>query len=416
MENVLSNSLDNVNENPNNNNIELNNIDIKKDVESQESKNNFLKNKRHSKFNKNFKTYKSLTHININSNFIFDFKQPQKYFSNLHNKNLLKLNINEYTFLNNKKNDLLKNFNNEDEKNNWIELPIELADSINKYFKISYKKSNIELFVEKKLEENKAREKISCRKLSKAYFQETGNKISKTYINNLLRNKFKLSYLKTTIKNTKINDNIGKIGSFCFIKLITKCMILGFTILFLDESSILSSNNNYRCWRGSTEDIFFKMGTKKRKNLLLVVSHNEVIHFKITNDNTNEQNFLIFMEELEEILSKKNKEKFVIVMDNLSVHKTKGIINFYKKHHLNIIFNCPYRSNFNAVELAFRIIKIKLYNNLYENIEEVALEVDKILKDKNLEKSLSKNFLDTIQEYLKFYYENNNINLNSFNI
>ena len=51
-------------------------------------------------------------------------------------------------------------------------------------------------------------------------------------------------------------------------------------------------------------------------------------------------------------------------MDNLSVHRTKKLMEFYKDKKLNIIFKCIYRSNFNAIELAFRIIKFTLYNKL----------------------------------------------------
>lgn len=58
-------------------------------------------------------------------------------------------------------------------------------------------------------------------------------------------------------------------------------MILGFRILFLDETSILSTNNNYRGWRKKSEELYFNIGPKRRENLLLIVSDEEVIHYKI---------------------------------------------------------------------------------------------------------------------------------------
>ena len=189
----------------------------------------------------------------------------------------------------------------------------------------------------------------------------------------------------------------------------------GFKILFLDESSILSSNNNFRAWRGKNEELYFNIGTKKRKNLLLIISNEEVIHYKITDKNTDEKNFLKFMEEVAEILDKKENEKFVIVMDNLASHRTKNLINFYKERKINIIFNCVYRSNFNAIELAFRNIKFYLYKNLYEKIEDAIKDINNILNDKKFRLTLSNNLYETLNKYIEFFDENKYMNLNNLN-
>lgn len=50
------------------------------------------------------------------------------------------------------------------------------------------KKNKIEIFIEEKIKKNKSCDKISCRKLAKLYSEETGEKISKTYLNNLMKN------------------------------------------------------------------------------------------------------------------------------------------------------------------------------------------------------------------------------------
>lgn len=92
--------------------------------------------------------------------------------------------------------------------------------------------------------------------MSHLYFEDIGKSISKTYINNLLKNNLGLSYLKSNVKTTKINSNSGIIASFYFIKSIVKCLKSGFGLLFLDESSKISTNNNYRTLRDTREDIF----------------------------------------------------------------------------------------------------------------------------------------------------------------
>ena len=68
------------------------------------------------------------------------------------------------------------------------------------------KKDKVKKFIEKKLNENKSRNNISCRELANSFTEETGEKISKTYIHNLLKSNFKLSYLKTTIKTVKLKS------------------------------------------------------------------------------------------------------------------------------------------------------------------------------------------------------------------
>lgn len=374
--------------------------------------------KSHKRINK--KSPKYISHITIDSVFIFDFKNPDKYFHNIKDKNLIKFNKNEYLFLKQKIIDLknLKSQANETNNENkiYIELDSFQINQINNFFNIKPKENDVIKFVRNKLNQNIQIEKLSCRKLARMYLNETGKTISKTYINNILKNKLNLSYLKTCIKTTKVNSDVGIFSSFLFIKSIVKCLKLGFKILFLDESSIMSQNNNYRTWRSSTDNIYFNMGTRTKKNLILVVSDNEVIYFKITDENTNEKNFLSFMKELEEIISKSIKDKYVIVMDNLSCHRTKNLLNYYKDRKINVIFNSPYMSNFNAVEFAFGAIKIKLYNNLYESMEATIKDVENILKDENIKFTLLHNFIETLGNYLDFYEINKEKNLNNLEL
>lgn len=122
------------------------------------------------------------------------------------------------------------------------------------------------------------------------------------------------------------------------------------------------------------------------------------------------------MEEVYTILSKRNDQKFVILMDNLSVHRTKKLMEFYKDKKLNIIFNCVYRSNFNAIELAFPRIKFTLYNKLYKNMESTIEDVKSILDDPKIKNALLYNFKETINQYINFFEKNEHLNLNNLNV
>ena len=112
-----------------------------------------------------------------------------------------------------------------------------------------------------------------------------------------MRNRLGLHYVKTCIKNKRLDSKESKFLSFGFIKTVIKAIKLGFKILFQDESIILCSNNNFRCWHYINENIYYGNNLKNKKNLLLLIGENEIIHYKITKQNTTEDTFLEFCED-----------------------------------------------------------------------------------------------------------------------
>ena len=69
-------------------------------------------------------------------------------------------------------------------------------------------------------------------------------------------------------------------------------------------------------------------------------------------------------------LKQKGYNKYVIILNNLSSHKTKKAINFYQSNNMNIIFNVSYCSYFNCVELAFGVSK----NNHIKNYSKILMK------------------------------------------
>jgi len=94
-------------------------------------------------------------------------------------------------------------------------------------------------WINDKINSNSSREKISCRKLSKLYYDENNKKLSKTKIHKIIKNKLNLRYLKTNIKTSKCLSSNSIFMCFCFIKIIVRVIRLGFTLLYMDESSLL---------------------------------------------------------------------------------------------------------------------------------------------------------------------------------
>lgn len=389
-------SIKNANDNPN---------DYDMDDFQFEVKNNII-----SKFINN----PSINKFNYNSFFIFDQNDNIKYYQSLSNKNLIKLNNEEISFLK----EIVNNINFDkclSEKNELIEIEYEMADKLTKFFDIKPKLSPISTFIKEKINNNPNRVNISCRKLANCYFNETGNKISKSTIHNVMKKELGYHYLKTTLKHNNLNKKEGILACLCFIKIMVRCLKLNFIPIFIDESKVEIRNNHYRTWRFPDEELFFGNLKKTKCNLLLAVGANKVFHFKINNENTTSTIFLLFLKELEEILSKDKKNKYILILDNFRCHKTEEVIEFLFKSKLNTLFNAPYCSSFNSVELAFRSIKKITYANIYDSIDNVVADIKNYLEKDEIRSTLSYNFKETIEKYIHYSEAKKSLNLNNFN-
>ena len=67
--------------------------------------------------------------------------------------------------------------------------------------------------------------------------------------------------------------------------------------------------------------------------------------------------FLNYIKILSNKIKEKNISSYVIVLDNYLSHKTNLLIKYYCDNKINILFNIPYLSKFNSVELCFRNFK-----------------------------------------------------------
>ena len=101
--------------------------------------------------------------------------------------------------------------------------------------------------------------------------------------------------MKTTIKNINITSERNLIISLTFLKIVERAIRQNMKLIFLDESSILSANNNYRIWRQKEEDVFFQIPKKERVNLVMAISEDEVLHYYFAKKNINKKFFLILL-------------------------------------------------------------------------------------------------------------------------
>ena len=200
----------------------------------------------------------------------------------------------------------------------------------------------------------------------------------------------------------------------CYVKIIVKCLKLGFTPIFLNELKIeiqiiiISAGDIF-------QNLFFLESLKGKNNLLLAVGSKQVYYHSITNENTNSVIFLNFIKELINKIKINKNNIYVLIMDNLPCHKKDDVNQFLVDPKINAVFTAPYNSSFNAVELSFRSIKRKTYSNIYCSLEEMKNDIINYLKSKEIEYALRANFNETIKQYIAYCEQKNSINLNSFN-
>lgn len=355
----------------------------------------------------------SISHFNINSNFIFSERDFINYFNTIQNKNSVKLNKVELDFLSDKINEIniLTNTRGIDD---FIEIDEQIGNNLKNFKPLNNTEDEVTNFVENKIKNSKNRAEISCRKLSTLYLQEKGKFICKSTIHKIIKNKLGFRYIKTCKKSNFLKTDLGKFSCFAFIKIIYKSLFVGFEFIFIDESTIKLNNTNFKCWRHYSEQIYFGKNDKSKINLLLAVTKDDIFHYELLNENTNSEKFLNFMKALNEKLKKKNDTKYVIIMDNCTVHKTEELIKYYKDEKINVLFNVQYCSYFNCIELCFRSLKKILYNKLYEKKEEIIQEIELFFKKEETKITLNKNYNETLRQYISYSQENKSENLNNY--
>ena len=357
----------------------------------------------------------SISHFNIYSHFIYSEIDFLDYYKSSQNKNLIKLNKEELKFLNNKINEI-NLFTNLDKINEIIELDEDICEKIINFKPVNNTEDEITKFLKNKIQNSKNREDISCRKLSALYLKETGRFVCKSTIHKLLKNKLGLHYIKTCKKSNFLNTHKGVFSCLYFIKVLIKSLILGFELIFVDESTFKLNKSNFKCWRKYDEQIYFGKSNRDKINLIAAVSKNEIFYYEMKSENINSLIFLDFMKALNKKIKSQSDKKFLIVLDNCSSHKTEELIKFYSEEKINILFNVQYCSYFNSVELCFRALKKLLYYKFYEDKEELVKELKLIIDKDELKVTLYKNYRETLEEYLRFSENHKYDNANAFEI
>ena len=173
--------------------------------------------------------------FNNKQNFYFEITKMVKLVETKEPIDLLKLN-NEDIKLLDEEIKLLENRNSDCEK--FLIINEQMANLINEWKPMITKLSNKGLLIKDILENSKDRISFSCRKILNILKEKYNLTICKSKVNLNLKNRLKLIYRKTVIKNSKIRSkNSIKIAKI-FVKIIIRAIIMKYDLIYLDELKI----------------------------------------------------------------------------------------------------------------------------------------------------------------------------------
>lgn len=349
-------------------------------------------------------------YFNLDSVFIYESIQYEFFYSSLSDNNNMKPKPSDLEFLKAKIEDLQKIRDNE--KNiKTINIPLIYANFFNNMEKkiiLNQREKQVQTIVNE-YDKNKV---ASCEKIAHIYKQTYDENISKSTVHRILKKKLNYCFRKTIIKTSKLESIISIKQTFFILNLIIHILKIGGELVYVDESGFYKSNGNLKMWRKSGQTIYYDIKDNIKLNLLLAVTQSKVLHYKIVNENIDSGKFEEFLGELCEKLTDDEKRKYIFFLDNCTAHNTAKLFEFYNKQKMKVIFNTPYRSNFNMVELVFRHIKRETYTHIYNTDKEIIAIIDDILREKGIGKKLTSFYKNTLDTYLNYIYSNKFVNLN----
>jgi hypothetical protein len=78
------------------------------------------------------------------------------------------------------------------------------------------------------------------------------------------------------------------------------------------------------------------------------------------------------------------------------------MIKFFTENKINIIYNTPYLSIFNSIELCFRGLKNIIYKTIYKLMNSLKEDIHNIFVFNSFKKKTKYNFKETIFKNKKF--------------
>jgi len=354
-----------------------------------------------------------LSYFNNQSKFIYQPIFCDNHFDKFLDKNFIKPNNDEIIYLDN----LLNKQIVDDKDDTILVLPF-FKLLIENIKKPEQHLDDKDILIQSIIENSSKNKHISLAKITEEFknVAETKNikPIKKSSINLIMKNKLLYRFRKTSIKTDKLLKKQYIKYSFFFLKILLKSLKIGLNPIYIDECGFKTDNNNFRTWIKKDEQYYAKLSNQKtRINLIMAVTNSKILYYSLDERNINTTIFLNFMQDLISNMTEDEKNNALFILDNHKSHCTLELFQFYYNNNLKILFNVPYNSPFNMIELVFRQIKNTTYKKIYFSKNNLKKDIIEILDNEISSNTMQKLFKETLNKYKKFINDFISYNLNN---
>lgn len=165
-------------------------------------------------------------------------------------------------------------------------------------------------------------------------------------------------------------------------------------IISIDESSFDTFLRKSKGWniKGKRITSNFKDTQRKRFTLILGVTKNKVIGFKLVNGSANKISFEDFLRE--DIFTKNTKQN-ILLMDNARIHHAITVKEYIKTTQNKVIYNVPYNPETNPIEFIFSAIKNEVRKKDNSDLKKLKENIIKAINNVN-KTTLKNTFLHSL--------------------
>jgi transposase len=172
-------------------------------------------------------------------------------------------------------------------------------------------------------------------------------------------------------------------------------------LVSIDEFSIITNRTSNYGWALSGTDCIISLPyvkPNKRYSLLMATTKKKIIKYVLVEKSIKTDNFISFMDDLNKL-----NNNYSYLIDNASIHSNKKTKMFFKLNKMNIIYNAPYQSKFNPIEMVFSLLRKKLNKKIVKNEQEIIEVVELFIKE--IKEETLKNIFSHSTKLLKLHLE-----------
>lgn len=140
-------------------------------------------------------------------------------------------------------------------------------------------------------------------------------------------------------------------------------------LLSIDEMSIITNRASTNGWslKNETCNVYIPfLKNNVRYSLLMATSNKKIVKYLLQEGSIKKEHYINFMLELD-----KENSNYIYLIDNASIHKSKLAMEIYSKNKMNVIFNAPYQSEFNPIEMVFSLLRKKLNKRIVKDKSDI---------------------------------------------